>query len=54
MVAQEVDLELLNDVDFMAQMMEEEREQNLPDLSVDEWNEIYLEVTRDLNRLLAK
>lgn len=54
LVAQEVDLELLNDNQLWSQMMEEEREQCLPDLTVDEWNEIYLEVTRDLNRLLAK
>ena len=34
--------------------MDDERENNLPDLTIDQWNEIYLEVTEDLNRMLAQ
>jgi len=34
--------------------MEEERENNLPELSVEQWNDIYLEVTEDMHRMLAK
>lgn len=38
----------------MARIMEEERENNLPELSVEQWNDIYLEVTEDMHRMLAK
>ena len=34
--------------------MKDEKQQNLPDLTVDEWNDVYIEVTQDLNRLLAQ
>ena len=37
----------------MARIIENERENCPPDLTIDEWNEIYLEVTQDLNRFLA-
>jgi hypothetical protein len=37
----------------MAQILEDERENNLPELSVDDWNEIYEEMSRDINQYLA-
>ena len=43
--AQEVDEELLNDQNLLERIMDEEREENLPELTVDQWNEIYMEVT---------
>ena len=52
--AQEVDEELLNDQNLLERIMDEEREENLPELTVDQWNEIYMEVTEDLNKMLAE
>lgn len=52
-VAEQVDNELLTDADLVNRIIDCEREQNLPELTVDEWNEIYLEVTQDMHRLLA-
>ena len=38
----------------MARIIEDERENNdLPELTVDQWNEIYEEVTQDMNKMLA-
>ena len=56
LVAQEVDQELLDDHEFVARIFEDERENNnddLPELTVDQWNEIYEEVTQDMNKMLA-
>ena len=54
LVAQEVDQELLDDQEFVARIIEDERENNdLPELTVDQWNEIYEEVTQDMNKMLA-
>mmetsp|Transcript_16682 Transcript_16682/g.22512 ORF Transcript_16682/g.22512 Transcript_16682/m.22512 type:complete len:93 (-) Transcript_16682:618-896(-) len=53
LVAQDVDNELLNDHEMLARIIEEDRENWLPDLSIDEANEMYLEVSRDLNKFLA-
>lgn len=36
----------------MARILDEEKEQ-LPELSVDEWNEIYIEIQQDMTRMLA-
>ena len=34
--------------------MEEEKENNsLPELSVDQWNEVYLELSQEANNMLA-
>lgn len=33
--------------------MEDERENCPPELTVDQWNEIYDEVTQDMNKMLA-
>lgn len=53
-MAQEVDQELLDDQEFVARIIEDERENNdLPELTVDQWNEIYEEVTQDMNKMLA-
>ena len=42
----------------MARIIEDERRaennnNDLPELTVDQWNEIYEEVTRDMNKMLA-
>ena len=39
----------------MARIIEDERciNNDLPELTVDQWNEIYEEVTRDMNKMLA-
>ena len=40
----------------MNQIIDDERENNnnLPELTVDEWNEIYEEMSRDINQYLAQ
>lgn len=44
---------MLNDHEgLMARILDEEKEQ-LPELSVDEWNEIYIEIQQDMTRMLA-
>lgn len=51
--AEAVDHELLNDEELMDRIIEEERVNCPPDLSIDEWNEMYLEITQEFNRFLA-
>ena len=52
--AQEVDEQLINDQELMARILEEEKEECPPDLTIDQWNEMYLEVQYELNSMLAQ
>ena len=39
----------------MAWIMEEEKENNsLPELTIDQWNEVYLELSQEMNNMLAQ
>ena len=53
-VAREVDEELLHDQALVNKIMQDEKDQVLPDLSIDEWNEIYLDLQSEFNNMLAK
>jgi len=54
LAAEHVDNELLYNDGLVQRIMDDERENCLRELTVDQWNEIYAEVTQDLNRFLAQ
>jgi len=55
-VAKEVDNDLLNGAEIheaVNDLLNEEKD-NLPDLTVDEWNEIYLDMTQEMHDMIAR
>ena len=55
-VANQVDSDLLARKDLINEMLDEEREnmQDLPEMTVEEWNQVYIEVSDELYAEIAK
>ena len=55
-IAEQVDSDILKEKDMIYGILDEEREnmQDLPEMSVDEWNKVYIEVSDELYEQIAK